>query len=123
MFEFIHLNDEIFAIPKDLISGLLKLQSSLYLKKAGVKIGTIKHNELIPHHELALSTILSPAVPFADVDLEVALDYLRRRDINMTTNNKGWLIIKYNDLPLGWVKNLGSRVNNYYPKEWRILNK
>ncbi|WP_332911045.1 methyltransferase RsmF C-terminal domain-like protein [Algoriphagus boritolerans] len=32
----------------------------------------------------------------------------------------GWVLLTYQNLPLGWVKNLGNRVNNYFPKEWRI---
>ncbi|TAJ53096.1 MAG: hypothetical protein EPO58_10940, partial [Chitinophagaceae bacterium] len=27
----------------------------------------------------------------------------------------------FEELPLGWVKVLPNRVNNYYPAEWRIL--
>jgi NOL1/NOP2/fmu family ribosome biogenesis protein len=35
----------------------------------------------------------------------------------------GWAVVTYRSLPLGWIKLLQNRVNNYYPKEWRILNK
>jgi NOL1/NOP2/fmu family ribosome biogenesis protein len=30
------------------------------------------------------------------------------------------VLIKYNGKAIGWVKNLGNRANNLYPKEWRI---
>jgi NOL1/NOP2/fmu family ribosome biogenesis protein len=33
---------------------------------------------------------------------------------------KGWYIIRYKGLGLGWIKALGNRVNNYLPKSWRI---
>ena len=26
----------------------------------------------------------------------------------------------YQNEPLGWIKHLGNRFNNLYPKEWRI---
>lgn len=122
-FEFINWNDEILAIPKNSINDLVKLQSTLYIKKAGVKIGTIKRGELIPHQELAVGAILSTTIPCTGVDLTIALEYLRRRDVIINVNQKGWMVLKYNGLSLGWIKNLGSRVNNYYPKGWRILNK
>ncbi|MEJ7627206.1 MAG: RNA methyltransferase [Ferruginibacter sp.] len=115
--------DEILAIPMHMLNDLIKLQSSLYIKKAGVKIGTVIREELIPDHELAVSTILSTDIDFISVDLTIALNYLRRNDVVVDTNKKGWMLLKYNDLPLGWIKNLGSRINNYYPKEWRILNR
>lgn len=121
--DLITWNDEILALPANRFYDLSRLQSALYLKKAGVRAGTIKQVELIPHHELAVSTILSTTIACTPVDLTNALEYLRRRDVIINANQKGWMVLNYNGLPLGWIKNLGSRVNNYYPKEWRILNK
>ena len=34
--------------------------------------------------------------------------------------NDGWQLIRYKGLGLGWIKKLQNRVNNYFPKEWRI---
>jgi len=121
--EFIKWKNEILAIPKNIIVDLIKLQSTLYLKKAGINIGTIMKEELIPNHELAVSTILATGLPGTEVNLTTALDYLRRKDINISTNYKGWLLLKYHGIPLGWIKNISPRINNYYPKEWRIVNK
>jgi len=99
------------------------IQSSLYIKKAGVRMGAVIRDELIPHHELALSTILHKNIPASNTELETALQYLRKQDIKIETTVKGWALIKYQHLPLGWAKILPNRINNYYPKEWRILNK
>ena len=33
---------------------------------------------------------------------------------------KGWNIVTYNGINLGFVNNIGKRVNNYFPVEWRI---
>jgi NOL1/NOP2/fmu family ribosome biogenesis protein len=49
------------------------------------------------------------------------LQYLRRQEVKIDTQHRGWLLVKYQGVNLGWVKALGSRINNYYPKEWRIL--
>jgi NOL1/NOP2/fmu family ribosome biogenesis protein len=35
-------------------------------------------------------------------------------------NAKGWHLMKYKNYALGWAKLLGNRINNAYPKEWRI---
>jgi 16S rRNA C967 or C1407 C5-methylase (RsmB/RsmF family)/NOL1/NOP2/fmu family ribosome biogenesis protein len=120
---FIKQNEEIIAMPLHLANELSQLQSSLYIKKAGVRLGTVIRNELIPHHELALSTITSNSIPACEVDLETALQYLRKQEIKIDTAIKGWALIKYRQLPLGWVKILSNRINNYYPAAWRILNK
>ena len=122
-FFFIKQKEDIIAMPVHLQNELAVIQSSLYIKKAGVKMGAIIRNELIPDHELAVSTIIDPAFSSIAVDLETALQYLRRQEIKIDTTIKGWALITHGQLPLGWVKILPNRVNNYYPKGWRIVNK
>ena len=122
-FFFIKQKEDIIAMPVHLQNELAVIQSSLYIKKAGVKMGAIIRNELIPDHELAVSTIIDPAFSSVAVDLETALQYLRRQEIKIDTTIKGWALITHGQLPLGWVKILPNRVNNYYPKGWRIVNK
>jgi NOL1/NOP2/sun family putative RNA methylase len=122
-FFFIKQNEEIIAIPLHLQNDLAAIQNSLYIKKAGIKMGAVIRDELIPHHELALSTIISKGISSIEVDMQTALQYLRKQEIKIECSLKGWALIKYQQLPLGWVKILPNRINNYYPKEWRILNK
>ena len=52
---------------------------------------------------------------------EDALQYLRREEVKLDGNLRGWVLATYKNLPLGWMKVLPNRINNYYPKEWRIL--
>ena len=101
---------------------MLLIQSVLYIKKAAVKIGKIIRNELIPDHEFALSNLVSDDIPAVSLELEDALQYLRRQELQTNTTVKGWALIKYRDAILGWAKILPGRINNYYPKGWRILN-
>lgn len=122
-FFYIKQNDELIALPLHLQEEWPLVQANLYIKKAGVRLGTVIRNELIPHHELAVSTIISNSIPAYEADLEMALQYLRKQDVKTVTTVKGWALIKYNGLALGWIKALPNRINNYYPKEWRILNK
>lgn len=120
---FIKWNDEVLAFPAAVLEDIFLLQSNLYLKKAGVKVGSLIRAELIPDHEFALSNLLSDVVPCLEVDCESALQYLRRNDLKLSTTLKGWTLVKYQHVILGWIKILPGRINNYYPKSWRILNK
>ena len=122
-FFFIKQHDELIALPKHLEDDLAIIQSALYIKKAGVKLGTIIRNELVPAHELAVSNIISPAVSKIEIDKEAALQYLRKAAINFESGIKGWVLLTHEQLPLGWVKAMENRCNNYYPAAWRILNK
>ncbi len=122
-FFYIKQQEEVIAVPIHLERDLADIQSALYIKKAGVKLGTIIRGELIPAHELAISTIIGSAIPSVEIDKETALQYLRRQEIKTVVNTPGWALLTYRKLPLGWIKALSNRINNYYPKEWRILNK
>jgi NOL1/NOP2/sun family putative RNA methylase len=122
-FFFIKQNEEAIAMPMHLAEDLSAIQQNLYIKKAGVRMGCIIRNDLIPHHELAAGAIIHPDIPVVEADKATALQYLRRQDIQVETAIKGWSLISYQQLPLGWAKILAGRINNYYPKDWRILNK
>lgn len=122
-FFFIKQKEEVIAIPNHLENDLSTIQHSLYIKKAGIKLGSIIRNELIPDHELALSSIINPTLPSVEVDRETALQYLRRQEIKIDSTLKGWVLLTHQQLPLGWIKVLPNRINNYYPKDWRIFNK
>lgn len=54
-----------------------------------------------------------------ELEKEEALRYLKTEDIS-TKGEIGWNLITYQQLPLGWIKQLPNRSNNYYPKEWKI---
>jgi NOL1/NOP2/sun family putative RNA methylase len=120
---YIKQQQNVLALPLSLQYELPVLQASLYIKKAGVKLGSIIRNELIPDHELAVSTIINTNLPSITADEQTALQYLRRQELKLNTHVKGWALVAHGNLILGWVKILSNRINNYYPANWRIVNK
>jgi 16S rRNA C967 or C1407 C5-methylase (RsmB/RsmF family)/NOL1/NOP2/fmu family ribosome biogenesis protein len=115
--------DHIHALPEPRLTDLAILQSSLYLKEAGISLGQVTAKDFIPHHHLAMSTIIDPGIPVQSVDREQALHYLRKDELRPDTTRRGWTRVQYEDRNLGWIKILPQRANNYYPKEWRILKR
>ena len=113
-------SDSIRAIQKQWLVDLQVLAKCLYIKKAGIEIGAIKGKDVIPSHELALSLLPLDAMASIDVTEEQSLQYLRRKELVLDAK-KGWALVRYCGLPLGWIKVLPNRINNYYPAEWRIL--
>jgi NOL1/NOP2/fmu family ribosome biogenesis protein len=87
----------------------------------GIKAGKVIRGELIPAHDLALSTIITSNLEAIDVQKEIALDYLRKKDIPADNAERGWNIVRFMNYNLGWAKVLVNRVNNYYPQHFRIL--
>ena len=123
LFSFFKWEENFIAVPASLLADVLLIQSLLYIKKAGVTIGSVIRNELIPAHEFALSGLSSGNFAEVNVTLAQALQYLRRAELKIDSPAKGWVLIRFMGLALGWAKILPNRINNYYPKEWRILNK
>ena len=117
-----HLNgDEVYAFPTTMEEELLIIQSGLYIKKAGVPVGKLVRNELLPAHELALSRLVNEKLFTISLKKDEALQYLRKEEVTINADRKGWALVQYEGHHLGWIKMLGNRINNYYPKEWRIL--
>jgi 16S rRNA C967 or C1407 C5-methylase (RsmB/RsmF family)/NOL1/NOP2/fmu family ribosome biogenesis protein len=113
----------VYALAEKSVNDINLLHASLYIKKAGVRLGRITSHELIPDHELALSNIINPQINAVALTKEQAIQYLRKQDLVVETNLKGWAVVKYKYQNLGWIKILQNRVNNYYPSPWRILKR
>ena len=74
----------------------------------------------MPTQSLALSTALSAsAFERVEVPYETAIAYLRGESICIDAP-RGIVALTYRGTVIGFVKNLGNRANNLYPKEWRI---
>ncbi len=120
---FVKWKDDIIALPNSLLLESATLQNALYIKKMGINIGSMIRGELIPSHQLALSNILSPYIAWIEFDSAKALDYLRLNAISTENSQLGWHIVRFCGIFIGFIKILHNRINNYYPKEWRILHK
>ena len=112
--------DQFKLINQKWLDDLSILAGSLYIRKAGVELGALKGKDLVPSHELAVSVIPKTSFNQIRVNKEQALQYLRRQDLSVEAP-KGWNLVQFGNLPLGWIKALPNRINNYYPQEWRIL--
>jgi len=113
----------IHAIPEALLAELPVLQSACYLRRAGVPLGKLSVKEFIPEHDLAMSTLIHPELPVMSLSREKALSYLRKDELVPESDHRGWMLVEYGGLNLGWIKALPGRINNYYPKECRILRR
>lgn len=116
------IGTEVVALPCDMEPLYAVLSEQLYLIKAGITLAELKGRDTLPTHDLAMSTALHPEA-FASCELSYAeaLRYLRREAITLPADTpRGFVLVTYRDVPLGFVKNLGNRANNLYPNEWRI---
>lgn len=120
-FKFVAINNIIYAIPQHHYEIIEVLNDKLNLLHAGIPLATSKHGKLVPEHGAALSTSLNlENFTLVELSLEQALKYLRKDPLELTTTQKGFAIVTYQQNPIGWINLLGNRINNLYPSNWRI---
>ena len=114
--------ETVTAVPSALASSVATLEQTLHIVAAGCALGTVKGSLVIPDADLALSLMLDEdAFPSVEVDRMTALSYLHRDAITLPADTeKGYVIIRHEGLPLGFVKNLGNRCNSLHPQSRRI---
>jgi 16S rRNA C967 or C1407 C5-methylase (RsmB/RsmF family)/NOL1/NOP2/fmu family ribosome biogenesis protein len=121
---FLMHSDYIYTIPKSLRDPVLFLSNRLKIVSVGTTVAQQKGEKLIPEHALALSVQLNKEnIKCYEVSLDEALSYLRKDTLSLNEYTRGHALVTYQSLPLGWINVLDNRVNNLYPKEWRIRMK
>ncbi|EJF54664.1 NOL1/NOP2/sun family protein [Saprospira grandis DSM 2844] len=114
--------EEIVAFPKVHKKLGEQLARSLYLLQAGANLLEQKGAKYRPMASSGQSLAWAKsAFPSIELEKEAALNYLRGEVLSLENMPKGWFQLHYQGLPLGWAKGLlGGRMNNYYPKHWRL---
>ncbi len=119
----LHRDGDTFVLfPKHWMREAAIIKSALRQAKAGIKIAMLKGGDCIPTHLLAMCTHCNREI-FAQAELNYAdaIEYIRRGQITLPPSAKGYAIVTYAGIPLGFVKNLGNRCNNLYPNDYRIM--
>ena len=108
-------------IPQTNASFIKELDVFLRVLYKGCEIAEINHQKIKLLPELALWQGINKEACFVyETDLHTALTFLHKEDIPAIPVSTDWILVSYQGIGLGWCKNLGNRLNNYYPKEWRI---
>jgi len=113
---------DVLALPAHLEAEYRTLDHVLKNKWFGTRIGQFKGRDFVPDHALALSNAAAPTLPHATLSREQALLFLKKENFELPPGApaKGWALVRYQDLNLGWLKILPNRWNNYLPQERRI---
>ncbi len=115
-----HLNT-VYAWPELLENEFSFLLEKLRVVYSGILVGELVRDKLVPEHALAMSNSVADSIENIELTKQEAIKYLQRKDLQLHTAIKGWQLASYSGHPLGWLNVLANRVNNYYPKELRIL--
>ena len=82
-------------------------------------------NKTFPRWEQNIPTLGINSQPEAQFSVELtyqqAIAYLRHEALTLPDDTpRGLVTVCFQGFPLGLVKNIGTRANNLYPKEWKI---
>ena len=98
------------------------LNSQLTCISTGFGIGEMRGRHVAPQHSLSMAKDMNAsAFPCVELSRDEAISYLRTEALCADGNFPvGVCLLTYEDVPLGFAKNVGNRLNNLYPNEWRI---
>ena len=102
-----------------LFMAVLRKKGDEKSKKIDLSKTTLK---IIPNDFLdAVAEAIAHDAPTVNLSYEQAIQYLRREAIVLPSETpRGIVVVAFEGHPLGLAKNIGTRANNLYPKEWRI---
>lgn len=120
---FQNASGRIIAFPRLHQEPVARLSQALIRFQPGTELGQFKNKDFVPAHALALSSLAANSIPRVALEREAALRYLKKENIAIEKAPQGWALVAFEGLPLGWIKGLKNRINNYFPKEWRIRMK
>ncbi len=111
----------ITAVPEVIAGDVAFAESLLHVLAAGTAAGVIKGKDFVPDADLALSVMFNDeAYPSVEVDRPTALAFLHKDTVAFPEAERGYIVVRYHGLALGFVKNLGNRCNNLHPQARRI---
>lgn len=109
--------NQLYAVPADCpdLSGLKVLRWGLHL-------GELKKNRFEPNHALALALTKNEVKQTVDLSSreQLWLDYMKGMTLPGTGTFSGWVLITVDGFSLGWGKEAGGMIKNFYPKGLRI---
>jgi len=118
----VKIENAVYSVPQKMLNDTELLRNNLQVIYHGTMIGQLVREKLLPSHALAMSHLISHHIQKSDLSYEQAIAYLKKKELkDVSVNGGGWGLVSYKNFSLGWINVLPNRINNYYPKELRIL--
>jgi 16S rRNA C967 or C1407 C5-methylase (RsmB/RsmF family)/NOL1/NOP2/fmu family ribosome biogenesis protein len=114
-------NNFIKAYETAMLEKFLYLEQNLRTVQSSLQAAEKKGADFIPSAALALSKCFdTERIAKIEIDRQTAISFLKKENITLPDMAKGFVLLLFEGVSLGWVKNLGNRNNNLYPNYWKI---
>ncbi|MCT4592994.1 MAG: RsmB/NOP family class I SAM-dependent RNA methyltransferase [Anaeromicrobium sp.] len=115
--EFREINENLYMVPDNMpnLAGIRVIRS-------GWLLGKYKKNRFEPSQAFAMGLTWKDAkrVVNFSCDDPNTIKYLKGETINVESE-KGWTLVCVDNYPIGWAKQMGNTLKNYYPAPWRWM--
>lgn len=115
------------VFPAAFARDLARLEKALKVIASGTAVATRKGHDLVPEADFALmipdvrsASLRDLSFESVGISREDALKFLSRAPLVLPDAPRGYLLLTYEGLGLGFVKNLGTRTNSLLPASRRI---
>ena len=116
--------DRVKQVTEPLAKALPQLEKSLRVIASGTSVALRKGRDLVPEADFALATSRASleglSFTAVEVSREEALKFLAKEPLVLPDAPRGYLLLTFEGLGLGFVKSLGSRTNRLLPAARRI---
>jgi 16S rRNA C967 or C1407 C5-methylase (RsmB/RsmF family)/NOL1/NOP2/fmu family ribosome biogenesis protein len=119
--EFYGFENKVLGGNNNTFSFFNETLSSIYCYSIGSEIGEIKEKRFAPSEYLPFAQCLKNAdFPIVELDQSDALKYLAKNPIMHQSNERGYVLLSFNEVIIGFGKFAGNRINNLFPSEWKL---
>ena len=105
--------DNLYLVPDDCF-GL----GGLKILRAGLQLGSFIKGRFEPAHAWAMALKLGQAANVVNITYDEAKSFIAGMTLNME-GKKGWYLVCYSGISLGWGKLSGGILKNHYPRGLR----
>jgi NOL1/NOP2/fmu family ribosome biogenesis protein len=122
--KIVEKKDRVKQVTDPLAKALPQLDKSLRVIASGTSVALRKGRDLVPEADFALAasraSLEGLSFTAVEVSREKALKFLAKEPLVLPDAPRGYLLLTFEGLGLGFVKNLGSRTNSLLPAARRI---
>ncbi len=114
-------SDQLSLLPADAPEIRLLSGKGIRLLRAGLPLCRVGKGFVVPDHALAMATARADAKRVFEMDGPTAARFMEGEEIPADTE-KGWTLMTYKNMPLGWGKASAGAIKNHLPKGLRRRN-
>lgn len=122
--KLVEKKDRVKQLAEPLANALPQLEKTLRVIASGTSVALRKGRDLVPEADFALAVSRTQLEGLSYTAIEVsredALKFLAKETLVLPDAPRGYLLLTFEGLGLGFVKNLGNRTNSLLPNARRI---